>query len=121
MLTVTQCTLPDKDGTFKSCNTDKMKAVCTALKRNFTNSVGHVSEVNGKCETLNDGYYFVGMICVILGCVALWTCIKDQVHHLEKVPLKHWRISKDKNDQVEQVLLRKGIKKSHSELENKSH
>jgi PAT family acetyl-CoA transporter-like MFS transporter 1 len=126
MLTVTQCTLPDADGTFKSCNTDKMKAMCTALKRNFTDSHGNVTEVHGKCDTLNDGYYLVGMVSFVLGLIALWMFVKDEVQHLERVPERQWRISKEKveDKEAEQVLLATGIstRKSDGELENiKSH
>lgn len=49
----------------------------------------------GTCEMIRDGYYFVNMICVLVGVVTFVMFIRPKVMQLQSLPLRAWRLSAD--------------------------
>lgn len=50
-------------------------------------------EANGICHIQRDGYYSVGITCVVLGLVLLLAYIKPVTERLEKLPRRMWRLN----------------------------
>jgi len=47
----------------------------------------------GTCEMVRDGYYFVNMLCVVVGVVTFFMFIRPKVTQLQALPLRAWRLS----------------------------
>ncbi|RYP13580.1 hypothetical protein DL767_010652 [Monosporascus sp. MG133] len=47
----------------------------------------------GTCEILQDGYYIVNIICVIVGVLTFAMYIRRKVLHLQSLPLRAWRLA----------------------------
>ncbi|KAI9481792.1 acetyl-coenzyme A transporter 1-domain-containing protein [Coemansia mojavensis] len=52
---------------------------------------------NGICNTIWDGYYIVSTTCTLLALVMFVWYIRPTVHHLERLPVHLWRVSKDRS------------------------
>ncbi|KAL9056561.1 MAG: hypothetical protein Q9162_002844 [Coniocarpon cinnabarinum] len=46
----------------------------------------------GTCDISRDGYYFVNVVCIIIGVVTFWSFIKPQAMKLQSLPLRAWRL-----------------------------
>jgi len=42
---------------------------------------------------VRDGYYFVNMLCVVVGVVTFFMFIRPKVTQLQALPLRAWRLS----------------------------
>ncbi|KAI7863641.1 acetyl-coenzyme A transporter 1-domain-containing protein [Spinellus fusiger] len=73
------CSIPDTNGDIFSCTSDEGKSACKTL--------------SGECKVVQDGYYFAGIMCVILGLVMLVAYVKPVVEHLERLPKHKWRLN----------------------------
>ncbi|KAK6418924.1 hypothetical protein LTR95_017133 [Oleoguttula sp. CCFEE 5521] len=47
----------------------------------------------GTCDIQHDGYYYVNVLCVIIGVITFWSFIRPQAMKLQQLPLRAWRIS----------------------------
>ena len=47
----------------------------------------------GICEMQRDGYYFVNILCVLIGVVTFTLIIRPKVLQLQALPLRAWRLS----------------------------
>ncbi|KAL1925645.1 uncharacterized protein VTP21DRAFT_528 [Calcarisporiella thermophila] len=77
---VAQCTVPDESGNFFSCVSEHGKNQCKSLE--------------GKCNLEQDGYYYVGILCIVLGFALLNFYIKPKIRQLEKLPKSVWKLSR---------------------------
>lgn len=47
----------------------------------------------GRCEMINDGYYIVNILCVVIGVLTFTAFIRPKVRQLQSLPLRAWRLS----------------------------
>ncbi|KAB8356538.1 hypothetical protein FH972_024120 [Carpinus fangiana] len=47
----------------------------------------------GVCTTNRDGYYYVNVLCIIIGVVTFFSFIKPKALQLQALPLKAWRLA----------------------------
>ncbi|KAI8887921.1 MFS general substrate transporter [Backusella circina FSU 941] len=74
--TMGQCSVPEVLG---SCTSEHGQQLC--------------KEANGICHIQRDGYYSVGITCVVLGLVLLLAYIKPVTERLERLPKRMWRLN----------------------------
>jgi len=80
---VATCELKDagKDITIRAqeCVSEQGKSLCESM--------------NGRCVTIQDGYYYVSAICLTLGLLALVVYIIPTAKRLEALPVAKWRVA----------------------------
>lgn len=47
----------------------------------------------GVCEMVQDGYYMVNVICVLIGLITFLLYIRPKVLHLQSLPMRAWRLT----------------------------
>lgn len=47
----------------------------------------------GSCVMAHDGYYSVNILCVLFGIVTFVWFIRPKVLHLQRLPMKAWRLA----------------------------
>lgn len=47
----------------------------------------------GACEMVQDGYYIVNIICVLIGLTTFIMYIRPKVLHLQSLPMRAWRLA----------------------------
>ncbi|KAI8817124.1 acetyl-coenzyme A transporter 1-domain-containing protein [Fimicolochytrium jonesii] len=83
LLTTSHCE-SSKDaawGVDQSCSTDTQKAAC--------------KDLGGTCVVDQDGYYVVGIICVVIGFMTLVGFIRPMIKGLYRVPDAEWRLKRE--------------------------
>ncbi|CAO3683887.1 unnamed protein product [Umbelopsis vinacea] len=76
--TVATCSVPDADGSEMACMTEVTKTACQKL--------------GGSCLTQQDGYYYAGTICVLLGISLLVLYVKPAILKIQSIPRHMWRL-----------------------------
>ncbi|KAF9974372.1 hypothetical protein BGZ73_002223 [Actinomortierella ambigua] len=79
--TVATCTLLGKDDQPVSCVTEPGKTMCEQL--------------GGECVSLQDGYYFVSSMCVLIGGCLLVFYIAPTIRYLEALSPKLWKLPRE--------------------------
>ncbi|KAG0168541.1 hypothetical protein DFQ30_004613 [Apophysomyces sp. BC1015] len=77
--TISSCSVADQNGQDFSCVSEEGKAQC--------------KELEGVCVMQQDGYYFAGTVCVVLGVVMMLVYVKPVVKNLEKISKSKWRLN----------------------------
>ncbi|KAF7727663.1 hypothetical protein EC973_007321 [Apophysomyces ossiformis] len=77
--TVATCSVPNHDDQEFSCVSEAGKALCKDLE--------------GVCEMSQDGYYFAGTLCVVLGVIMMIFYVKPVVKYLERLSKSKWRLN----------------------------
>jgi PAT family acetyl-CoA transporter-like MFS transporter 1 len=52
----------------------------------------HCTELGGKCVIERDGYYWVNILCVIIGLITFVTYIRKTLFRLQALQLGSWRL-----------------------------
>lgn len=47
----------------------------------------------GACEVQRDGYYYVNVLCILIGVATFWAYIRPSALKLQALPLSAWRLS----------------------------
>ena len=47
----------------------------------------------GTCAISRDGYYYINVMCIIIGVVTFWGFIKPAVFKLQTLPVRAWRLN----------------------------
>ena len=76
--TVTTCSIPNADGSEMVCMTEAAKVAC--------------QKVGGTCIIQQDGYYYAGSLCVLLGITLLVTFVKPAILKIQTIPKHMWRL-----------------------------
>jgi len=80
---VATCKLNDagKEITIKAqeCVSEQGKSLCESM--------------NGQCVTIQDGYYYVSAICIVLGVLTYVIFIIPTAKRLEALPVTKWRVA----------------------------
>jgi len=76
--TVATCSVPDADGSEMACMTEVAKAACQKL--------------GGTCVIQQDGYYYAGTLCVLLGISLLVCYVKPAILKVQNIPKHMWRL-----------------------------
>jgi hypothetical protein len=76
------CSATTADGHVIKCTDEKSKDQCKILQ--------------GTCDYVSDGYYYVNMLCVIFGIVSLVMYIRPTIRSLESLPERAWRLKGNK-------------------------
>ncbi|KAJ3278156.1 hypothetical protein HK104_002597 [Borealophlyctis nickersoniae] len=82
--TDSSCTVPHANGHRNTCGTEPDTVLCKSM--------------GGTCEIRTDGYYIVGIGCVVVGLASLVLFIKPMIEKLEALPERTWRLKKEKNE-----------------------
>ncbi|KAJ1960330.1 hypothetical protein H4R35_007555, partial [Dimargaris xerosporica] len=72
------CSVPDVMGEPIACLSDNGKQLCT--------------ELQGRCQMIQDGYYFVSAACVALGAALFLGYIQPRVQQLVRIPVAEWHL-----------------------------
>ena len=70
--------VPDADGSEMACMTEMAKAACQKL--------------GGTCVIQQDGYYYAGILCVLLGISLLVCYVKPAILKVQNIPKHMWRL-----------------------------
>lgn len=88
--TVATCTPPDKPpATLKpgvSPITSAFDCVLEADKHRCTDG-------GGVCSITRDGYYYVNVLCIVIGVVTFYSFIRPRALQLQALPLRAWRLA----------------------------
>jgi hypothetical protein len=76
------CSSPTNDGLSIKCTDEKSRDQCKSLQ--------------GTCDYVSDGYYYVNILCVVFGIVSLVMYIRPTIRSLENLPERAWRLKGSK-------------------------
>ena len=51
------------------------------------------TEGGGTCDVSRDGYYYVNVLCIIIGVITFWGYISPAVKRLQLLPVRAWRLA----------------------------
>ncbi|KAG0212046.1 hypothetical protein BGX28_006944 [Mortierella sp. GBA30] len=80
-LTVSTCSALNNSDEAFSCASEPGKSLC--------------NELDGQCQTKQDGYYYVSSICVMIGGMLLVFYIAPTIRYLEALNPKLWKLPKE--------------------------
>ena len=73
-----------------TCVSDMLQPFSCALEQGKMQCL----DLGGRCKTVQDGYYVMGILCLSIGTAVFFSFIRPHVLRLQGLPQKSWRVTR---------------------------